>query len=385
MKNKKRLIPLFIIIAIILVIYLYYWNISVNDRNIISISGNFEVTDTELSFMVAGRLKERLVSEGETIKAGQQIALLENIEFVQEVALCEAEVQAAQAALAELIAGSRPEEIAQAQALVQKAKARLNELLSGSRPQEVAVAKAAVQRAEVEADRLRREFERQKELYQKEIISIQKYELAQTAYEVAKARFLESEEHLKLVKEGPRKEQIEQARAALREVKERLALVEKGPRQETIAQAQARLDQAEQALALAKIHLDYTKLISPLSGIVLSEVIEPGEYVVPGTPIITVGDLQKIWLRAYINETDLGRVKVGQRVRVTSDTYPDKIYQGHISFIASQAEFTPKNVQTKKERVKLVYRIKVSIPNPHQELKPAMPADAEIIVNQGDE
>ena len=155
-------------------------------------------------------------------------------------------------------------------------------------------------------------------------------------------------------------------------------MVKKGPRRETIDQARARLKQAEEALNLSKIYLDYTKLISPLSGVVLSEVIEAGEYVVPGTPVITVGDLKKVWLRGYINETDLGRVKIGQGVRVTTDTYPDKIYRGHISFIASQAEFTPKNVQTKKERVKLVYRIKVNSPNPNLELKPGMPADAQI-------
>jgi HlyD family secretion protein len=97
---------------------------------------------------------------------------------------------------------------------------------------------------------------------------------------------------------------------------------------------------------------------------------------------VTVADLANVWVRAYINETDLGRVKVGQRVRVTTDTYPGKVYEGHISFIASEAEFTPKNVQTQKERVKLVYRIKIDIPNPKMELKPGMPADAEILLNQ---
>lgn len=102
----------------------------------------------------------------------------------------------------------------------------------------------------------------------------------------------------------------------------------------------------------------------------------------PGTPVVTVGDLENVWVRAYINETDLGRVKVGQRVRVTTDTYPDKVYEGHISFISSQAEFTPKNVQTAKERVKLVYRIKVDIENLNMELKSGMPADAELLVSE---
>jgi len=98
--------------------------------------------------------------------------------------------------------------------------------------------------------------------------------------------------------------------------------------------------------------------------------------------VITVGDLQNVSLRAYINETDLGRVKVGQMVRVTTDAYRGKVYEGQISFIASQAEFTPKNVQTERARVELVYRVKIEIKNPNMELKPGMPADAEIIVGQ---
>jgi HlyD family secretion protein len=192
-----------------------------------------------------------------------------------------------------------------------------------------------------------------------------------------------AEEQLKLVEEGPRQEQIAQARAALAQARERFVLVKKGPRRETIDQGRARLDQAKQALALAETRLGYATVGSPLSGVVLSKNVEPGEYVAAGTPIVTVGDLQNVWVRAYINETDLGRVKVGQRVHVSTDTYPGKRYEGRVSFIASQAEFTPKNVQTEKERVKLVYRVKIDIRNPNMELKPGMPADGEILTAPG--
>jgi HlyD family secretion protein len=122
---------------------------------------------------------------------------------------------------------------------------------------------------------------------------------------------------------------------------------------------------------------------SPLLGLVLSNSAEPGEYVAAGMPIVTVGDIKNVWLRAYVDETDLGRTKVGQRVRITTDTYPRRVYEGRISFIASEAEFTPRNVQTKKERVKLVYRVKVGVRNPKMELKAGMPADAEIVVDSG--
>jgi HlyD family secretion protein len=345
---------------------------------VIYVSGNIEVVDADVSFKIPGRVLERLVSEGDNVRAGQIVARLDSADLAQEVGLRKAEMEGASAALAELVAGSRPEEIAQADAATQGAQSRLDELTAGSRAQEVAAAEASVAAARADLEQAKAESDRQTRLYRKEVISSREYEVAQTAWETAKARLQETEERLKLIQEGPRKEQIDQARARLTEVKERLALVRKGPRRESIEQAQARLQQAREALALAQTRLGYATLTSPLSGLVLSENVEPGEYVSPGTPVVTVGGLDSVWVRAYINETDLGHVKVGQQVRVTTDTYPGKIYQGRISFLSSVAEFTPKNVQTAKERVKLVYRIKIDIANPNMELKPGMPADAEI-------
>jgi HlyD family secretion protein len=381
MKNRRRLMIL-IPASLLVAVLAYMILVRSDDGSIIRVSGNIEVTDAEVSFKIPGRVEARLVDEGETVKAGQTVARLDAAELAQEVAVRKAEVQAGQAALAELEAGSRPEEIAQAEASAQQAKARLDEMLAGSRPEELSAAEAVLRRARAEAERARLDAERYEGLYKKEIVSAQQYDAARTAYETALARQREVEEQLKLVKEGPRKEQIEQARAAWLQAQERFVLVKKGPRQETIEQARARLRQAQEALAVGETRLGYATLASPLTGVVLSKSVEPGEFVAAGTPIVTVGDLENVWLRAYINETDLGRVKVGQRVRVTTDTYPGKRYEGRVSFIASQAEFTPRNVQTEKERVKLVYRIKVDIRNPNMELKPGMPADAEILLKQ---
>ncbi len=379
MKALKFILILAAVVALVWAIqYFFLQNRSVKSPPSIRVSGNIEIIDAEVSFRIPGRLEERLVDEGQKVKEGQIVARLEAMELTREVALRKAEVQAAQAVLAELLAGSRPEEIKQAEASVRRAQARLGELLAGSRPQEVAAVEAEVTRARADAERLRTEHERQKALFEKEIISPREYDSAQAAYAMAAAKAQEIQERLKLVKEGPRQEEIQQARAALQEVSERHALLKIGPRRETIDQARARLRQAQEAQALSETRLGYTTLLSPLSGWVLSKNAEPGEYLAPGTPVVTVGDLTNVWLRAYINERDLGRVKVGQRVRVTTDTFPGKVYAGSISFISPQAEFTPKNVQTEKERVKLVYRVKIDIPNPQMELKPGMPADAEI-------
>lgn len=341
-------------------------------------SGNIEVTDADVGFKISGRVLERAVSEGDPIKAGQLVARMEDADIRQEVAMRQAELLAAQAYLAELEAGSRPEVIAQAEAAVQRAAARLKELQTGSRPQEIASAEAAVASATADLERTRQDYERQRVLFKKDVISEREFQAYQSSYDMAQARLREAEERLSLVREGPRTEQVEQARAALKEAEERLREIRNGPRTETIEQAQARLQQAREALQLSETRLSYTTIVSPLAGVVLTDSIEAGEFVAPGTPVVTVGDLHHVWLRGYIDETDLGRIKVGQAVRVTADTHPDKAYQGRVTFIASEAEFTPRSVQTTKERVKLVYRIKVDIPNPDLELKPGMPADGEV-------
>jgi HlyD family secretion protein len=142
--------------------------------------------------------------------------------------------------------------------------------------------------------------------------------------------------------------------------------------------AQAGIHSSEEAEALARINLGYTTLSAPFDGVVTVRQTELGEVVVPGTPVVTMADLDHIWLRAYVNETDVGRIRLGQSATVSTDSYPNKRYAGRVSFIADKAEFTPKSVETHAERVSLVYRIKIDIANPNHELVPGMPADARI-------
>lgn len=141
----------------------------------------------------------------------------------------------------------------------------------------------------------------------------------------------------------------------------------------------ANVDQLKASLELAETRLGFAELASPLNGFVLVKSSLAGEVIQPGTPVFTAVDLNNIWVTAYINETDLARVKLNQDAYVITDTYPGKKYKARVSFISSQAEFTPKTIQTQEERVKLVYRIKVRVDNSELELKPGMPADAYII------
>ena len=290
------------------------------------LSGNIEVVSVGASFRVAGRVAARPVDEGQTVQAGQLLARLESRDLEQQVALRRADAATARAALDALLAGSRPEE--------------------------VEASRAALEQAAADLRRLEPDEARVRDLHQKGILSQRDFEASRAALEAARGKVRQAEQQLALVKKGPRKEDLDQGRA--------------------------RLESAQQALALAETQLDYTTLVAPVAGTILSKNIEPMEYVAPGTAVVTLANLGQVWLRAYLEEGDLGRVKVGQRVQVTSDTYPGKRYEGRVSFISSEAEFTPKTVQTRKERAKLVYRIKVDIPNPALELKPGMPVDAEI-------
>jgi HlyD family secretion protein len=137
----------------------------------------------------------------------------------------------------------------------------------------------------------------------------------------------------------------------------------------------ASLHQAGDALKLSQVRLGYTELTAPLAGTVTVREAELGEVLSAGAPVVTIADLEHVWVRVYVPETELGKLRLGEAVAVSTDTYPGKRYPGRVSFIASEAEFTPKSVQTDKERVTLVYRVKVDVENPTHELKPGMPAD----------
>jgi HlyD family secretion protein len=347
----------------------------------VRVSGNIETTEAQVSFKIPGRVVERLYDEGEKVTRGKVVALLDKTDLECSVAVREAELGVAEAALAALVAGSRPQEIEAAKAAWRKAQHAVADLEAGSRQREINAAKAAVAAAAADVDRLQADFRREASLYQRKTVTEAEYDAAKAAYRVAVEKHLQASEQLELIKEGFRKEQIKEARWAAAQAEAQYDLVKAGPRHEDIEQGEARVGQAEAALELAEVQLGYATVVAPLTGVVLSKNIEPGEYVAPGTAVITVGDLENVWLRAYIEEADLGRVKVGQRAKITTDSFRGKKrqeYEGRVSFISQEAEFTPKNVQTQKERVKLVYRIKIDIKNQDMELKPGMPADAVI-------
>ncbi len=286
------------------------------------LSGTVEARQVRPAFMVPGRIRILHVDEGMAVKQGQLLAELDDRDYRLALQQAASRRDAAAAALARLEAGSRPEEIRAAEAALAEAQARL-------------------------------------------------------AYTVMEVKRLQ-----KLVPKGLASQDLldrarmerEAARAARDRANQTLRLLQIGPRQEDIAQARAELAAATSALHEAQRRLDYTKLYAPVDGVVSVRLAEAGNVIGLGTPVFEIDALAQPWIRAWLNEPDLPRVKLGQSVTIRADGL-DSPLTGTLAFISPRAEFTPKTVETRALRVDLVYRIKVNVDNPEGRLKLGMPVD----------
>jgi HlyD family secretion protein len=262
-------------------------------------------------------------------------------------------------------------------------EARLAEMKNGARPQEKLDAKATVDSAASEVDRAKKDWDRAQVLYKDDDISTAQFDQYRNRWESAAAALNQSREREALVLAGPRQEQINAQSALVERARGALKMAEANSlelkrREQELATRRAEIARSKASLELIDTQLADTIATSPVDGVVLVKSADVGEVLAAGATVVTIGDIDHPWLRGYINETDLGRVKIGSKARLTTDTYPGKVYNGRVSFIASEAEFTPKQIQTQQERVKLVYRIKIEVDNPQHELKSNMPADATI-------
>ncbi|MCC7173767.1 MAG: HlyD family efflux transporter periplasmic adaptor subunit [Bryobacterales bacterium] len=387
---KKRIIPILLILGLLAAGAVYLSRRNGLDSDAVAFSGNIELTEVKASFKTAGRVSELLVKEGDPVAKGSVLARLDAEQLrsqreAQRAALAAAQSQLAQLQTAieyqrETLAGT----VAAAAADRRQAEARLRELESGARAQEIQEARAAADAARTEQSRTANDWQRAQVLYKNEDISAAQHDQYRAQQERAAAALRQAEQRLALVVEGPRKETIDAARAQAERAQAAVQLAEASRlelkrREQEVDARRAEVERARALLAVIESQLADTEILSPIDGVVLVKSAEPGETVAAGATVVTLGDIDHPWLRGYVNETRLGHVQLGQRVRVTTDSFPGKTYWGTISFIASEAEFTPKQIQTPDERVKLVYRLKVDLPNPQRELKLNMPADAEVL------
>jgi len=326
------------------------------------------------------------------VKKGQVIARLDRDQLVaqrdREVAGLEsAESQLAQAKTAlEWEKDTLAADIEQRAGDLASNQARLAELKNGARPQEKLDAQAAVDSAQSEVERSRKDWDRAQVLHRDDDISTAQFDQYRNRWETAVAALNSAKERQNLVLAGPRAEVINAQQAMVERTRGALKMaqanaLEMKRREQELTTRAAEIARSRASIALIDSQLADTIATSPVDGVVLVKSADPGEILSAGTTVVTVGDIEHPWLRGYVDETDLGKVKLGSVVHVTTDSYKNKQYTGHVSFISSEAEFTPKQIQTQTERVKLVYRIKIELDNSSRELKSNMPADGEIVLN----
>jgi HlyD family secretion protein len=325
--TRKRIVVMAVVVVVLAgVIWLLAGRRGGADDELAA-SGIVEATEADLGFQTGGRIAAILVNEGDAVQQGSELAQLDVAELAARRAGAEAQLDAARALLAEMRQGARPEELRQAQSL---------ELAARERMQDAA-----------------RALERTRTLEEGGAASREALDQARTAHEVARAQHAQAVESVRIAQRGARAERVDAQSAAVR--------------------------QAEAAVGQAQAQLAHAIVVAPFDGVVTVRHRQPGEAVAAGAPVVTIMNPADRWVRIYVREDAIGRVSVGQSAAIRSDSDRARTFTGRVTFIASEAEFTPRNVQTAEERVKLVYAVRVAIQGDERiMLKPGVPADVRL-------
>ena len=384
---KKKIIPIlffFLLFGVGFLVYRGQRNLQMKE---LYYSGTIEAKHAELAFQVSGRIIDVAVDEGEFVKKDQLLAFLDPSEYSARYEQAQAglenaikNVQRLELVL-DLYKKTLPNEVARAAAGVEALSSQLAELEAGYREQDIERARLAFLTAQDVMVEAKKNKERYDNLFTKQLVAEREWDAVKLKHETAVKEFEKAKEMYDMLREGTRKETIQTARARLAEGKAVLRQANNNLRkiktaEKEIEAAKSHVKVAQSSLKVAETHLRYMQLRAPFDGVISSRNVEPGEVVLPGREVLSLSDLSSVDLKIFVSETEIGKVKPGQSVDVKTDTFPDKMYKGIVSFISPEGEFTPKIIQTQKERVKLVYLVKVLIPNPDLELKSGMPADA---------
>lgn len=331
--NPRRILPVLAILAVGAGLYWWYGARASAETNELGASGTIEATDITVASELAGRIVSLNMAEGDRVSAGQALVTLDDSLLMAQRAQAQAAFEAAQNA-------------------AKAAAANLALLKAGASDEQLAVAQTAVDRAQASAD------------------------AAQSAYDALPAAAQSGSQGKTL------KQQLDIALATLDNALAQLDLLKAGARREQIDAAQAQADAAqstadaaEAALGVLDVQISKLTLTSPIDGIVLQRLAEPGQVVLPGGALATIADLDQLRITVYVPEDRYGWISLGQGAKVTVDSFPGASFDGRVVHIADQAEFTPRNVQTAEGRKTTVYAVRLSVENPDGRLKPGMPAD----------
>jgi multidrug resistance efflux pump len=339
------------------------------------VSGFIESDEIRVGSRVGGRVADVLAFEGQTAKTGTLLFRIDPFNLLEQLAEAKASAAAARAEHDRLTAGYRKEEVEQARARRDAAKATLDKLTTGPRPQEIEIAREQLNVAKATLELAESEHARILKLRNEAQAAPTEFDQAVKALKASRAQVAEAENQLALLVEGTRKEDIAQAQASLVEAEQALKLMEAGYRSEDAAKAAAQLAAAEANVAAIEVQIQELEVKSPCDCVVEAIDLRPGDIVAANAPSVSLLDTSKLWVRAYVPEARLGEVRLDQRVPVRVDSFPGQRFAARVTFIAREAEFTPRNVQTPEERSKQVFRVKVTLDEGLDRLRVGMAAD----------
>ena len=327
-------------------------------------SGTVEARDTRVGSKIGGRISQVLAREGDRVKAGQVLITFDDKEL-------QASLEQSRAAAQKAERGYRPEEIAEARAAAAAAKAEYEQRVNGYRREDIAAAQADLDRAKADENRARLDYDRYDALAKKDLVSKQQRDTAEAGWRMAAAMVQNTQHKLDELQRGYRSEEIAAAQARYAQAQATLEKLERGNRREDVNLAKA-------AFSYDEARYRERQVLAPADAIVEVLDVRPGDLVAPNTPIATLLEQDQIYVRIYIPETEIGHVKIGQKAEIRVDSFSNKVFDGEVEQINQQAEFLPRNVQTRQERVHQVFGVKVRISDPSGQVLAGMAADVKL-------
>jgi membrane fusion protein YbhG len=327
-------------------------------------SGTVEARDIRVGSKIGGRIDRVLVREGDTVQPGQVLITFDDKEL-------QAALEQSRAAAEKARRGYRPEEIAEARAAAAEAKAEYEQRKNGYRQEDIAAAQADLDRAKADEVRTRLDFQRYEALAQKDLVSKQQRDTADANWRMANAQQQNAQHKLDQLQHGYRPEEIASAEAHYQQTQATLEKFERGNRREDV-------DLAKASYSFDEARYREREVTSPAAATVEVLDVRPGDLIAPNTPVATLLERDQIYVRIYIPETEIGHVQIGQKAEVRVDSFPKTVFDGTVEQINQQAEFLPRNVQTREERVHQVFGVKVRIDDPSGHIRAGMAADVKL-------
>lgn len=355
----------------------YFTSRAATDR--IVLSGNIEADEIHIGSKIGGRIAEVLVREGQEVKQGDPLIRFEAYDLNARRADAEAAVAQAQANHQKMLNGFRPEEVAQAKAQAEAAWMALEEARNGPRRQEIEAARGELAAASADYEVARATLARIEKLVRDGVQSRQDYDNARAAFDRARGQRDTAKQKLDLLLAGTRSEEVKRVERQYSQAAANHQMMQRGSRKEDIDAARAQLERARAQLQQIETQLGELEVKAPADAFVEVLRVRPGDLINPNAPVATLVELNRLWVRVYMPEPELGYAQLGKEVAVSVDTYKGESFKGVVEHISSRGEFTPRNVQTRSEREHQVFALRIRVDNSSHHLRAGMAADVSIV------